>query len=114
MVLATSARRWLRVMRNAPQDEVWRVATVLAASAALVALAIIPTPVLERGPVICVWRNLFGIQCPTCGMTRAFSSVLHGQFRAAVQYNKLVVLVFPFTCALLFRELARLRRLLAL
>jgi hypothetical protein len=91
-------------------EEAMRIAAALLVLAAMAALAVIPTRVVEHGPVICMWRNLLGIQCPFCGMTRAFSSVLHGQFRAAFQYNRLVTVVFPFTCAMLVRELLRLRR----
>ena len=114
MAWTRSGRRWIENIRRASQEDALRLAAAFLGLAALVALAIIPTPVLERGPVICLWRNLFGIQCPTCGMTRAFSSVLHGHFRAAFQYNKLVTIIFPFTCAVLLRELVRLRRLNAL
>jgi hypothetical protein len=83
---------------------------VLLGVAALLALAIIPTGILEKGPVLCVWRNLFGIHCPTCGMTRAFSSLLHGKLVSAFEYNKLVVVVFPIYCAILCREAARWRK----
>lgn len=84
-----------------------RVSGVLLGAAVLLALAIIPTEMLVRGPSLCVWKNLLGIQCPTCGMTRAFSSILHGRFIQAIQFNKLVVVVFPMFCALLFREAVR-------
>jgi hypothetical protein len=82
---------------------------VLLGVAALLALAIIPTEIVAHGPVLCVWRNLFGIHCPTCGMTRAFSSILHGRLVNALEYNKLVVVVFLIYCAVLCREAARWR-----
>jgi len=113
MTWLPNARRWMQTMHKAPAEDVLRMAAALLALAVLATLAVIPTPVLARGPVLCTWRILFGVQCPTCGMTRAFSSVLHGQFHAAFQYNKLVTVVFPFTCAVLLRELFRLRRLFA-
>jgi hypothetical protein len=92
----------------------FRAGGVLFGLAALLALAIIPTEILARGPIICVWRNLFGIECPTCGMTRAFSSILHGRLVQAFGYNKLVIVVFPTFCAFLFREAVWLvRRLYA-
>jgi hypothetical protein len=31
-------------------------------------------------------------------MTRAISCVSHGNFKRALQYNKLVVIVFPLLC----------------
>lgn len=66
----------------------------------LLPLALIATPTawLERGPSLCLIRRVFGVRCPGCGMTRAFSSVVHGKFKQAYQYNKLVVIVFPLLC----------------
>ena len=55
-------------------------------------------------PRVCLYRNLFGIDCPTCGMTRAFSSVLHGHLLAAWNYNHLVSIVFPALAAVAARD----------
>ncbi len=96
--------------QSARGDLALRAGCVLLGIAALLTLAVIPTDVLARGPTICVWKNLYGIDCPTCGMTRAFSSVLHGNFTHAFGYNKLVVVFFPVYCGLLLREAARLVR----
>jgi hypothetical protein len=96
--------------QSTPGNVALRAGWVLLGIAVLLTLAIIPTEVLARGPVICVWKNLYGIDCPTCGMTRAFSCVLHGKFLHAFAYNKLVVVFFPVYCGLLFREAARLMR----
>lgn len=46
---------------------------------------------------ICVFKNLFGVECWNCGMTRAFLSILHLDFDKALDYNKNVIIVFPFT-----------------
>ncbi len=35
----------------------------------------------------CVWRHLFGITCPGCGMTRAYISLLKGDISAAFGYH---------------------------
>ena len=45
------------------------------------------------GPVLCLWRRVFGVQCPGCGMTRAVCSLAHGHVATAVAFNPLVVLV---------------------
>jgi len=55
----------------------------------------VPTSFLDAGPTICLIKNLFGIECPGCGMTRAISSIFHGEIVRAFQYNRLVVIVFP-------------------
>lgn len=47
--------------------------------AALAALGLLP----------CGIKLLFGIPCPTCGMTRAYFAVFHGDFQAAFDYHPL-------------------------
>jgi len=36
----------------------------------------------------CTYRVLFGHPCPTCGMTRAFAALSHGDLDAALRYNR--------------------------
>ncbi len=38
-------------------------------------------------PELCSSRMLFGVDCPGCGMTRAFISISHGQLRRAWHFN---------------------------
>ncbi len=38
----------------------------------------------------CIWRFLLGFPCPGCGMTRAFFSVLRGDFAAAFTFHPMV------------------------
>jgi len=56
---------------------------------------LIPTRWLEAHPAPCLFRALFGVRCPGCGMTRALSCALHGRWRDAWRYNPLVVVVLP-------------------
>lgn len=44
----------------------------------------------------CIFYSLTGLYCPGCGSQRAFSSLLHGQFWQAVNYNSLFLLSLPF------------------
>ena len=67
-----------------------------------------PTSWLTSLPPICVYRNLFGVECPSCGLTRAFSSVLHGQLSAAWNYNHLVVIAFPALAVVAVRNVRSL------
>jgi hypothetical protein len=67
---------------------------------------VVPTSWLEGRRSLCLIRNVFGVLCPGCGMTRAISCVFHGNFKQALQYNKLVVLVFPLLCYVWLRSVA--------
>jgi hypothetical protein len=70
----------------------------------------VPTAWLERRRSICIIKNLTGHNCPGCGMTRAISSVSHGQFTQAVRYNKLVVVVLPLLAYEWLKALTRATR----
>lgn len=69
----------------------------------IVGLAIVPAIlyfipydwVYEKDDTICMFKNLTGLECPGCGMTRALISIIHFDFVIAYGYNKLVVVVAP-------------------
>lgn len=42
---------------------------------------------------VCQFHRLTGLNCPGCGMTRAFYSLLHGEFVTALRDNALFVIV---------------------
>ena len=65
------------------------------ALAGAVAAFAIPTAWLEGAPTLCLWQRLLGVECPGCGMTRALSAALHGDFAAAWSFNRAVVVVLP-------------------
>ncbi len=43
---------------------------------------------------ICVFYNVTGVYCPSCGMTRAFVSLMHLDFKSAFMYNPMFIVVF--------------------
>lgn len=47
-------------------------------------------------PVTCIFKQVIGISCPSCGMTRAFLSILHFDFYNAFTYNILSIPLFIF------------------
>ncbi len=47
-------------------------------------------------PSVCQFRNVTGLNCPGCGLTRAFVSIAHGRFIEAWNYNAASLLVFAF------------------
>ncbi len=80
----------------------------------LIALAALPLPLLEALPAVCLFRNLFGFECPGCGMTRAIACILHGEFARALHYNRAVVVVLPLLCGIALKNATYRRRLAGL
>lgn len=68
-------------------------------------LMLLPTRFVAAGPRSCVSHVVFKRRCPGCGTTRALSSVMHGDFRAAIAYNPRVIVVFPLMALLWAREI---------
>tara|TARA_B100000963_G_scaffold184166_1_gene160078 strand:- start:182 stop:499 length:318 start_codon:yes stop_codon:yes gene_type:complete len=60
-----------------------------------VILFILPADYFDNGQTICASVLLFDIECYGCGMTRAVMHFIHFEFTKALEYNKLVILVFP-------------------
>lgn len=44
---------------------------------------------------LCIYKNLFKIECLNCGMTRAFLSILHVEYEMAINYNSRCIFIFP-------------------
>lgn len=55
----------------------------------------------SRGMPPCLFHAVTGIPCASCGMTRAFLELGHGNLRAALQYNLASPLVYASAWALL-------------
>ena len=49
-------------------------------------------PYCQTGPTLCIWRNLLGIQCPGCGLTRGVCFLVHGRWAEAIRFNPLSLL----------------------
>ncbi|MEY4603357.1 MAG: hypothetical protein RIT43_649 [Bacteroidota bacterium] len=51
----------------------------------------------------CLWKTMFGFECPGCGLTTAFISLLELNFKKAFENNWLIFVVVPFgLCYLTF------------
>jgi hypothetical protein len=57
-------------------------------------IAILVTLIAFQVP-ICPTRNLLGIPCPGCGLTRATTAALHGDLEAMVHFHPLAPLLTP-------------------
>ena len=52
----------------------------------------------------CPIKTIFGINCPSCGMTRAFIAAIKLDFRSAFQYHPLFPLIGFETLYVIFRK----------
>ena len=50
-------------------------------------------------PGTCSFRQMFGVGCPGCGLTRCFISVAHGELAAAWRFSPLGLVVFGLVAA---------------
>jgi hypothetical protein len=57
-----------------------------------------------HGFTICALRNLTGIPCPTCGMTRSFCHIARGDLAGASRLQPLGLVLFPMLAVLLVRS----------
>jgi hypothetical protein len=55
----------------------------------------------------CVINKLTGIKCPGCGMTHAIVELVNGNIKGAMEYNALVLNVFPALCLYLIYRCVR-------
>jgi hypothetical protein len=51
------------------------------------------------GVRLCLFHNITGLDCPGCGMSRAFHSIMNLKFMEALHYN---IFSLPFFLLLLF------------
>jgi hypothetical protein len=58
-------------------------------------LFILPPTYFDNGQTVCLSVLFFDLECYGCGMTRAVMHFIHFEFIKAIDYNPLVILVFP-------------------
>lgn len=100
-----------------PQTRIFNLSSIL------IILAILPTKYLNYSPIKCIFKHfllplVFGGNCPTsglfaycncpaCGLTRALSNLLHGNFAGAWTLNKLTYIVLPLMVFLIIFNLIK-------
>ena len=72
----------------------------------------IPAESVFNGKSICVFTNVFGVECWGCGITRAVFSALYFRFAEAWEYNRLVVIVLPLLIFEWLKTIIKLSKLL--
>ena len=65
----------------------------------------LPIGYIESGPTICIYKNITGHNCYGCGMTRGIISFIQGDFSGSIEYNPLIVFVFPIGVMIYIKEL---------
>ncbi len=58
-------------------------------------LYFIPIEWVNKQPSICLFKNIFGFDCYGCGITRAIICGVQLNFKSAIEYNQMILLVFP-------------------
>ena len=66
----------------------------------IVLVIAIALPSNGMGMPLCMFKRLFSLPCPGCGLTRSVSSILHGDFLKSWSYHPLGI--FFVATALLF------------
>ena len=95
-----------------PKETLLRCIKLLVLLLLPIVLYAIPDASIYNGKSICLYTNIFGIECWGCGITRAIFSALHLRFAEAWEYNRLVVIVLPILLFEWFRAVYRMLRLL--
>lgn len=62
----------------------------------------------DHGTTICLSKLIIEKDCPGCGITRAVQHSIHGEWKTAYEYNKLVLIVGPILFILWLKELLNL------
>jgi len=83
----------------------------------VLAIVVVTTPAVllilgpnffDNGPTICLSKLIIEKDCPGCGITRAVQHSIHGEWKTAYEYNKLVLIVGPILFILWLKELLNL------
>ena len=64
---------------------------------------LLPAAVSESG-TICLLRNLTGLPCPTCGMTRSFCAISRGRVGAAIDLHPLGPIIYAVFALVMVRS----------
>lgn len=65
----------------------------------------IPLEWLNKQNTICLIKNIFGVECPSCGITRAIISAVQLDIIKAIDYNKIVIIVLPILIYVWFKNI---------
>ena len=58
----------------------------------------------------CIWKSLFNLHCPGCGLTTAFISILKLNFKNAFEANWLIFIIVPLGIYYIIQDFIKFRR----
>jgi len=67
----------------------------------------LPADHFDHGEVICPSKRFFDVECPGCGLTRGIMHLIHFDFSAAWEFNKLSFPIFIVMGMLWFHILGK-------
>ena len=70
-------------------------------------LLFLPSTYFDSGHTICLITIATGHECYGCGLTRSIMHLIHFDFMAAWDYNKIGFIVFPIICVLYLEMILR-------
>jgi hypothetical protein len=73
-----------------------------------VVLFFIPLDWLNKQHTICLVKNIFGVNCFGCGITRAVISGIQLDFNKSFEFNKMVVIVLPMLIYVWYTRIKKL------
>lgn len=78
------------MLTDSPSRSSWILAwATLALAGCLLAASWVPAYQWESLPDLCLFHRLTGLACPTCGLTRSWSALVHGHLRLSLHYHAL-------------------------
>ena len=87
---------------------------VLGAAACVVLLIVPPGSPHSKWLPKCMFHQLTGLYCPGCGATRALSALLHGDIKASLHNNLLLIPLLSLIAVLLIKPQISLKRPVAI
>ncbi len=93
-----------QALANSPR---LRAGTALVISG-LAAIALYSGKATHSGVIVCPSRLIFSVPCPSCGMTRGFAALAHGDIAYALLANPASPLIFTLAVLLVLGLVAQL------
>lgn len=59
----------------------------------------------------CIWKSLFDVHCPGCGLTTAFISLMELNFKIAFATNWMIFIIIPFGLFYAIKDYVKFKRM---